>query len=151
MKIIYIGLLTAFTLVSVTAPSQPIQVEVPVEKPVAQFEKVEVIEVLPEVEILEPKIETPTLNANLTRICSCESNGVPNKKPRHFDADGNVLRGKINNLDIGMCQINLHYHGARADKLGIDLFTEAGNIEYANMLYVEQGTQPWSWSKSCWE
>lgn len=90
------------------------------------------------------------LYPELVRICSCESTGSPNNTPRQFDDKGNVVIGKINKLDTGMCQINLHYHGERAKKLNIDLFTEAGNIKYANMLYKEQGSKPWDWSKKCW-
>jgi hypothetical protein len=90
------------------------------------------------------------VSPKLQRICGCESVGNPNKEPQQFHPDGTVIRGVINNLDIGMCQINLKYHGARAEELGIDLFTREGNLTYANMLYTTQGSTPWNWSKSCW-
>lgn len=92
-----------------------------------------------------------TLNPALKRVCACESTGNPNNEPRQFNADGSVLRGVENPLDIGMCQINLHYHQSDAEKMGVDLFTEQGNIEFANALYARQGLTPWNWSKKCWQ
>lgn len=86
----------------------------------------------------------------LKRICSCESTGQPNNEPRQFNTDGSVVKGKINPLDTGACQVNLKYHEAASEKFGYDLFTRDGNISYANHLYQEQGTQPWSWSRGCW-
>jgi hypothetical protein len=62
------------------------------------------------------------LSGELRKICECES-GL-----RQFDESGNVLRGRINPQDVGICQINLTYHEAAADQLGFDLLTEAGNI-----------------------
>ena len=95
---------------------------------------------------IKPK---PTLHPALVSICGCESGGNTGK-PRQFNEDGTVVKGKVNSLDSGMCQINLKYHEARAISLGLDLFTEEGNIEYANLLYKEQGTAPWEASRSCW-
>ncbi len=94
---------------------------------------------------------TPELDPTLKRICSCESNGHPNGEPRQFNQDGSVVTGKINPLDTGMCQINLKYHQATAERLGYDLFTEYGNASYATYLFETQGTTPWNWSKSCWQ
>ncbi len=94
---------------------------------------------------------TPQLDPTLKRICSCESTGKPYNEPKQFNADGSVVRGKINNLDVGMCQINLKYHEATAKRLGYDLFTEYGNASYATWLFETQGTTPWNWSKSCWQ
>lgn len=105
----------------------------------------------------EPAVQTEkdatdvTLPNELRRICSCESTGSPNNEPRHYDENGNVLRGRINPDDIGKCQINLFYHGERAADLDIDLFTEEGNERFALLLYNEQGSQPWYWSRSCWQ
>jgi hypothetical protein len=104
------------------------------------------------IELPPAEVQTiaPTLLPELYPICSCESVGNPNGPPTHYDKDGNVLRGKLNPSDLGLCQINLFYHGDRAKKLGIDLFSESGNIEYANLLYSENGTRDWNWSKHCW-
>lgn len=93
----------------------------------------------------------PTLAPELLPICSCESVGVPDAVPQHFNKDGTVIRGKVNSDDIGMCQINLKYHKAVADKMDLDLFKEDDNIKYANYLYNKQGTKPWNWSKKCWQ
>ncbi len=87
---------------------------------------------------------TIALPPQLARICQCESGS------KHFDANGEVLRGRVNPLDIGFCQINLYYHSNRASRLGFDLFTEYGNKGYAIWLYEKQGAAPWVWSKSCW-
>lgn len=85
------------------------------------------------------------LSGELRRICECES-GLS-----QFDESGNVLRGRLNPQDVGICQINLSYHQAAAESLGFDLFTEAGNIGYAKWLYARAGSQPWIWSKACWQ
>lgn len=100
--------------------------------------------------LLEVKQATPTLPPTLKRICSCESTGKPYNEPRQFNADGSVVKGKVNPLDTGMCQINLKYHEAAAARLDYDLFTEYGNASYAIHLYETQGTTPWNWSASCW-
>lgn len=85
-----------------------------------------------------------TLHPNLVPICRCES-GL-----NQFEADGiTVLRGRVNPLDIGICQINLKYHGEAAERLQYDLFTLEGNIRYANHLYTAQGATPWKWSAPC--
>lgn len=80
----------------------------------------------------------------LINIAACES------KFRQYDEDGNAVRGLINPLDRGVFQINEHYHLARATSLGIDILTLEGNMDYAELLYKEQGTDPWNWSKPCW-
>lgn len=90
------------------------------------------------------------LDLALVPVCSCESTGVRDSIPRQYDSNGDVLRGKINHHDVGMCQINETYHLAEAQKLGMDIYTPAGNIQFANYLYEHQGTKPWNWSKGCW-
>lgn len=82
--------------------------------------------------------------------CACESVGDPLAEPRHFDEKGNVLRGKENPQDIGMCQINLDVHGKRAKELGLDLFKEEDNKKYAIILYNEK-KEHWKYSKKCWK
>jgi hypothetical protein len=85
----------------------------------------------------------------LKRICSCESTGSPNNEPRQFNKDGSLLKGVVNPNDWGMCQINIKYHKADAEKMGLNLATAKGNKKYAEHLYKTQGAQPWSWSNSC--
>lgn len=122
------------------------------------LQSTEVISKVEEIKPMEPKVEIktiaikPVLRKELVPICSCESKQGKKGKPTHFEKDGKtVLRGKINPLDIGMCQINLRWHGEAAKKKGLDLFKEEDNITYANHLYAKQGSQPWNWSKACWQ
>jgi hypothetical protein len=101
-------------------------------------------------ELAIPEVVIATLNPALVPICTCES-GQGTGKPQQFNIyTGEVLRGKINNKDTGMCQINTYYHEADAIKMGLDIFTEQGNIIYANYVYKTQGSQPWSASSACW-
>lgn len=94
-----------------------------------------------EVTNAEAEKEIPAV---LRRIANCESND------RQFDDSGEVIRGKINPLDIGRYQINLKYHEAKAKEMGLDLFNEKDNEEYALFLFETEGTTPWNWSRECW-
>lgn len=90
------------------------------------------------------------LRKELIPVCSCESNGKPNGIPTHYEQDGiTVLRGKLNNDDIGMCQINLKWHKEVSIKMGLDLFKEEDNIIYANFLFDTRGFKDWGWSNHC--
>ena len=93
----------------------------------------------------KPKIqdyfaETPVL----AKIAMCEST------LRQFGSDGQVLRGKVDNADVGLMQINERYHGDKAKALGLDLETVKGNLAYAKYLYEQKGTEPWGASAPCW-
>lgn len=108
---------------------------------------------------VNPPAKTATSTGTLTyndlpeelyHICSCESKQGGSKPPKHYNADGSVMRGDVNPADIGACQVNLKYHGAAAEKKGLDLFNESDNYEYAIGLYSKEGSTPWNWSKSCW-
>jgi len=81
----------------------------------------------------------------LARVAYCESTF------RHFDEDGEVLRGLVDSRDVGVMQINEHYHLDTATKLGYDIHSLEGNMGYARHLYEKQGLQPWSASRSCWD
>lgn len=80
----------------------------------------------------------------LVEVARCESTFA------QFDKKGNVVRGLVNNKDVGVMQINERYHAETAAMLGLDLHTIEGNVKYAKHLYKEQGTAPWSASKPCW-
>lgn len=80
----------------------------------------------------------------LAEIARCESTY------RQFGTEGKVLRGKVNSADVGVMQINEKYHAARAKKLGIDLYSLDGNLQYGVLLYKEQGATPWNSSSPCW-
>lgn len=77
-------------------------------------------------------------------IARCES------RFRQYDKDGSVFRGKINNKDVGIMQVNEYYHLETAQKLGLDLHTLEGNVAYARYLYEKEGTTPWNSSAPCW-
>lgn len=80
----------------------------------------------------------------LAEISRCESTF------RQFDSKGNVLRGKVNDDDIGVMQINKYYHEEDAEKLGFDIYTLDGNLGYAKWLYGKYGDNPWVHSSKCW-
>lgn len=80
----------------------------------------------------------------MAEIARCES------RFRHLSKDGEIFRGKVNKSDIGVMQINTYYHRDAAEKLGIDLYSLHGNLEYAQYLYEKEGTVPWNSSKPCW-
>ena len=80
----------------------------------------------------------------MIKIASCES------RFRQFDKDGSVHRGVVNNKDVGVMQVNEFYHGATADKLGLDIYSIQGNLAYAKYLYEREGVQPWASSAPCW-
>ena len=78
------------------------------------------------------------------RVAYCES------RLRQHTKDGELLRGRVNPSDVGVLQINEHYHLKEANELGYDIHTLKGNMKYARHLYETEGLQPWSASKKCW-
>lgn len=96
--------------------------------------------------------ELVELLPELKRICSCESSwsGKADDEPRQFNPDGTLRRGRWSPNDVGMCQINTEVHGEYAKHLRLDLAEEQGNIIFANILFTEQGSRPWNYSKKCW-
>jgi hypothetical protein len=80
----------------------------------------------------------------MAEIAECESHF------RHYDANGNVLRGEDNPRDIGVMQINEKFHLTEALALGLDIYTINGNLAYARYLYEKFGVAPWKHSKKCW-
>lgn len=80
----------------------------------------------------------------MAEVSKCES------RYRQFSADGSILRGVVNGQDVGVMQINEYYHLKRAKKLGMDVRTLEGNLDYARLLYEEEGTRPWKASAPCW-
>lgn len=77
-------------------------------------------------------------------IAECESHF------RQYDKTGLIYRGKQNNQDVGVMQINEHYHLDTSVKLDIDIYTVEGNVAYARHLYEKQGVAPWVSSNPCW-
>lgn len=80
----------------------------------------------------------------MIQVARCESTF------RHTLADGTVLRGKVDDRDVGVMQINTFYHGESAEQMNLDLEDIYDNMAYARDLYERQGTQPWSASAPCW-
>jgi hypothetical protein len=80
----------------------------------------------------------------MAKVAYCESTHT------QFDSAGVVHRGVVNSKDVGVFQINEKYHLKRSKDMGIDIYSIEGNMEYARVLYEEQGLQPWSASKPCW-
>jgi hypothetical protein len=67
----------------------------------------------------------------MVAIIGCESGFV------HYKPDGSVLRGRVDNRDSGVSQINTYYH----PDVNVDDFWE--NLSYARRLYDAEGTTPW--------
>ena len=80
----------------------------------------------------------------LAKVAMCESHF------KQYDSDGSIHRGVVNNQDVGVMQINEHYHLKTSQKLGLDIYTVQGNLAYAKYLYDNEGLQPWLSSKPCW-
>jgi hypothetical protein len=79
----------------------------------------------------------------MVAVARCESSF------RQYE-DGSVLRNPKSDA-IGIFQILEGLHEEPADKLGIDIFTADGNIDYARKLYDSFGLAPWSPSSLCWD
>lgn len=79
----------------------------------------------------------------LVEIARCESTFM------HYK-NGEVVRGRVDNADVGVMQINERYHLETAKKLGYDIHTIEGNVAYAKYLYEKSGSRPWSASEPCW-
>jgi hypothetical protein len=80
----------------------------------------------------------------MAEVAGCESSF------RQFKNNGDVIRGEVNDDDVGVMQINEYYHGKTANVLGINLYTLEGNIDYATYLFEKEGTSPWLASSKCW-
>ena len=94
----------------------------------------------------EVLVERPITYPVLERIAQCESGNS------HVDKNGQVLMvGNTNkSVDIGKYQINNALWGKKAKELGLDLTLEKDNEAFAIYLYKTYGTEPWVWSKKCW-
>ena len=80
----------------------------------------------------------------LIEIARCES------EFRQFDKDGKLVRGRVDNADVGVMQINERYHLETAKKMGLNIHTVEGNVAYAKYLYNKSGSTPWNASSACW-
>jgi hypothetical protein len=80
----------------------------------------------------------------MSAVAECESHY------RQFNSDGDVFRGTQNHMDVGVMQINEHYHLDVSKQMGIDIYTLDGNLAYARYLYEQEGIAPWASSQPCW-
>lgn len=81
----------------------------------------------------------------LVEVARCES------QFRHYDKNGKILTGEVNEYDLGVMQINELYHEERSDRLGLNLYTIEGNTAYARYLFEKEGLRPWKSSSPCWK
>lgn len=77
----------------------------------------------------------------MVAISICES-GL-----RQYTASGEVLISKTG--DHGLFQIN-QIHLVEAAKLGMDIDTLQGNIDFAALLYQKNHLKDWENSRPCW-
>lgn len=80
----------------------------------------------------------------LKKIAFCES------ESQQFGKDGRLYRGWIDPDDIGVFQVNRRYHEDRMVELGYSIYKTQDNIDYAILLYKDQGSAPWNASRPCW-
>lgn len=100
------------------------------------------------------QLSTTTVFAHLERTFGADSPMVEiarcESQFRQFEAPGVVLRSELGTPDVGVFQINVEYHAETAKKLGMNIYSLNGNIEYAEYLYEKNGTRDWNASKKCW-
>lgn len=77
----------------------------------------------------------------MTRIAKCES-------PTGHYKDGQVVINATK--DAGKYQINLPVWSKKATSMGLNLMVEKDNEIFAQYLYENYGTTPWSASFKCW-
>lgn len=109
------------------------QVSIPVAAPIAPAQTVQ--------QYVEQYFADIPIMINVSR---CES------RFHQFDSTGSLYRGEINRSDVGVMQINEYYHEDEATKMGMNIHTIQGNVEFARYLYETQGTAPWNSSSGCW-
>jgi hypothetical protein len=80
----------------------------------------------------------------MIEVARCESTF------RQYGRDGDVQRGLVNSSDVGVMQINEYYHLEASQRLGLNIYTTVGNMQYARWLYEREGLQPWVSSRHCW-
>lgn len=80
------------------------------------------------------------------KIIACESQWNP--KTVH----PNIRQGTTTpwSYDIGLLQINDHFHEAEWDAQGLDMKNPKDNLEFGLKMMKQEGTTPWNWSKWCW-
>ena len=90
-------------------------------------------------------VKDTTLSPVMVRIAKCESGNVQKGN------DGQIVIhvNKDGSYDMGLFQINSTWNKT-ATKLGYDLTNDKDNQSFAEWLYENIGTSPWSSSSTCW-
>lgn len=107
------------------------------------FPRTNTVVVTKEIEV----VKEVTVKAKvLERIAQCESGNS------HYDKNGQVmLNGNKNgSSDIGKYQINTRIWGKKATEMGLNLAIESDNETFAQYLFNTYGSEPWIWSRPCW-
>ena len=80
--------------------------------------------------------------------------GDPNQEPRQFSRRQGSFSGILTRWTLELARFTTrpkHGRSQQAAKLKLNLFTYAGNIAYAKVLYDRQDDRPWKWSAGCWK
>jgi hypothetical protein len=83
----------------------------------------------------------------MIEVAKCESH------LKHFDEDRKVIKNHAGSSAVGVFQIMASIHAEDAKKMGYDIMTVEGNVQYARHLYETSGTKPWEADKAssgCW-
>jgi len=80
----------------------------------------------------------------LIKIAHCESSF------RQYKPNGAPLYNEQGSSAVGVMQIMSSVHNRTARKMGYDIKTLDGNLNYALHLYKSEGTRPWKASRRCW-
>lgn len=106
--------------------------------------------IAPQIVEAQKIVEVPVQAPVLDRIIQCESGG------KHYGSNGQVLvninvqSDGTKSIDVGLGQINISIWGKIASKMGYDLMREKDNLEFTRFLFSQYGSEPWVWSKKCW-
>jgi hypothetical protein len=141
-----VALNTGTTLAQAAVETTPIVEAVPATVAIAMT--IPEVQAIPKNPIVSVEHYVKTYFADIpimAEVARCES------RYRQYTINGEVLRGKVVNEDVGVMQINETYHLATSKKLGYNIHTLDGNLAYGRYLYEKQGTQPWSASAPCWD
>lgn len=88
--------------------------------------------------------EVPIKASVLDRIAKCESGG------QHWKNGQVLVKGNDNgSVDVGKYQINTIWF-PKATELGLNLMVEKDNEAFAQYLFSTYGSEPWIWTKKCW-
>lgn len=101
------------------------------------------------------EIEYNVSNANrelIKRIMGCETMGSATATPDPTKYRLNRRKdGSVWSTDLGYWQINDYYWDSFFKKMGLDIHKPQDNLRAGFWIFQHNGTQPWVWSKHCWQ